>query len=102
MPCQKVIWYVLPAIRREIALSMVKMEKKRCDIADKLGVTEAAVSQYVSGKRGMFQFPGNIQMEIVVASRRIVYGDGNEFSIMKELCRICKIIQRDHVWEDFG
>ncbi len=101
MPCQRVFWYVLPAIRREIAKSMVDMQKKRHEIAEKLGVTEAAVSQYMSGKRGCYDFPENIRNEIRSASRRIIDGDGNEFAIMKELCRICKFIQQEKIWNDF-
>lgn len=46
------VWYVIPAIRREIALAMKSNNLKQVEIARRLGVTKAAVSQYLSGKRG--------------------------------------------------
>lgn len=79
---------------------MVDMNRTRTEIAEKLGVTEAAVSQYISGKRGNFNFPEKIRDEINSASRRIIEGEESEFAIMKEICRICKIIQREVVWDD--
>lgn len=52
LPCADVHWKILPAICREIALSMEKEGVKRGRIAASLGTTGAAVSQYISGKRG--------------------------------------------------
>ncbi len=46
------VWYVIPAIRREIALAMKSKGLKQVEIANKLGITKAAVNQYLSGKRG--------------------------------------------------
>ena len=100
MPCQKVIWYLLPALRREIAKTMVEMGKKQNEIADKLGVTEAAVSQYIKGKRGYFEFPENIQTIIYYSTIKIIKEGGNEMLIMKELCRICKYIRKENIWNE--
>lgn len=46
------VWYLIPAIRREIALAMKSNNLKQVEIAKRLGVTKAAVNQYLSGKRG--------------------------------------------------
>ena len=52
MPQEIEVWYVIPAIRREFVREMKKCGLKQSEIALKLGLTRAAVSQYVSGKRG--------------------------------------------------
>jgi predicted transcriptional regulator len=52
LPCADVHWRILPAICREIAIGMEKEGATRGAIAAALGTTGAAVSQYISGKRG--------------------------------------------------
>lgn len=44
--------YVLPALRRELARALRAHGVGQKDIAKRLGVTEAAVSQYAHNKRG--------------------------------------------------
>lgn len=46
------VWYILPIIRRELAFAMKKKGLTGKRIADLMGVSEAAVSQYFSNKRG--------------------------------------------------
>ena len=51
--CEYMMWNGLPVIRREIAESMInKYGLNQKEAAKKLGVTPAAVCQYVSKKRG--------------------------------------------------
>lgn len=45
------VFYVLPALRRELAVCMKESGKPQKEIARLLGVTGAAVSQYLSAKR---------------------------------------------------
>jgi predicted transcriptional regulator len=45
-------YYLIPAIRREIAKIMIKKGQTQQEVALKLKLTKSAVSQYVSGKRG--------------------------------------------------
>lgn len=52
LPCSDVHWKLLPAILRELTVSMGKEGMAQSRIAEMLGTTSAAVSQYVSGKRG--------------------------------------------------
>jgi len=51
-PQEVEVWYVIPAIKRELSKSMMKdngLSQK--NVATLLGVTEAAVSQYINSKR---------------------------------------------------
>lgn len=53
MPQEIEVWYLLPAIRRELAKILIKEHKlSQKEVALILGLTESAVSQYVSSKRG--------------------------------------------------
>ncbi|HLD39523.1 MAG TPA: helix-turn-helix domain-containing protein [Candidatus Nanoarchaeia archaeon] len=45
------VWYILPAIRKELVSALKEKGKSQKDIAKLLNITEAAVSQYVSEKR---------------------------------------------------
>ena len=45
------VWYIIPAIRRELVKTLKEKKGKQKEIAKCLGVTEAAVSQYLSSKR---------------------------------------------------
>jgi predicted transcriptional regulator len=45
-------FYLLPALRRELARALKELGKDQKTIAELLGVTGAAVSHYISGKRG--------------------------------------------------
>jgi predicted transcriptional regulator len=51
-PCVIVVYYVLPAIRAFIAQNLVKGNLSQLDIAIKMGVTPAAITHYIKGKRG--------------------------------------------------
>ena len=45
------VWYILPAIRKELTIEMKKLGLDQKTIAKIIGITEAAVSQYISEKR---------------------------------------------------
>ncbi len=50
MPQEVEVWYVLPAIRRELTRSMIDKGIPQKQIAQMLGVTEPAVTQYKLSK----------------------------------------------------
>ena len=53
LPQELEIWYLIPALRRELTkifISDFKLSQKQ--ISKILGITESAVSQYLSSKRG--------------------------------------------------
>jgi len=68
-PCELIVWYVLPAIRREFARVLVKeFNLTQREAARKLGVTESAVSQYLKSKRGKEM---KFNQEIIDGNREI-------------------------------
>jgi uncharacterized protein len=91
--CEESVWYLLPLIRKEFAKSLIKdhgLTQRKA--AEKLGITESAVSQYVSKKRGDFKVnDGVIRREIKESTKRIMNGD---IQVMKtETCRICHLLR---------
>jgi hypothetical protein len=96
--CEEIVWYLLPLIRKEFAKSLIKdhgLTQRKA--AEKLGITEAAVSQYVSKKRGDLKVTHvGIRREIKESTKRIIEGD---IQVMKiETCRICHLLRT----EDFS
>jgi len=91
MPCEVIIWYALPSIRRELAKSMIQeFHLTQVETARKLGVTEAAVSQYMRNKRGTLPLKNKkIQKEISSSAKRLAKNGGDSV-LMSEICRICK------------
>jgi len=90
-PCEVMLWDRLPAIRRAFALVLINTHGlNQRDAAEKLGVTPAAICQYLAKKRGYYLvFTETIQQEITVSATRIL----NNGSSAIETCRICRLIQ---------
>jgi predicted transcriptional regulator len=64
-PQEITVWYLLPSIRREIAMNMKSRGVEQKKIALMLGVTEPAVSQYSNHKRASeIKFSAKIKEEI--------------------------------------
>jgi len=67
------VWYVLPAIRRELAKTLKEAGQSQKSIAQLLNVTEAAVSQYFNVKRAKeVKFNKEILTEVKKAAERIM------------------------------
>jgi predicted transcriptional regulator len=45
------VWYIIPAIRKELAVGLLNNNLKQKDVAKIMNVTESAVSQYLKSKR---------------------------------------------------
>ena len=93
-PCEYVMWNGLPVIRKEIAESMItNFGLNQKEAAEKLGLTPAAICQYLSKKRGKTDFfDETIIQEITISAQRIMQNDGTDVII--ETCRICQLVQK--------
>ena len=108
MPQEVEVWYVIPSIRRELALAMIDKGRTQKSIAKMLGVTEPAVTQYKLSKgkdssrsRGdRVDIPKKMQPEIDKSADAILtawdkYGeDSKTFETMtREVNRIIKVLR---------
>ncbi len=99
------VWYILPAIRKELVRVLKSRGKSGREIASLLGITASSVSQYGSDKRGM-----GIELPLVVKefvlskipsikdslSAYKVIQDINTFiKESKALCQLHMLIEKD-------
>jgi len=95
--CEYMMWHGFPIIRKKIAEVMMEdygLTQK--EVAEKLGITPAAVCQYISKKRARIDMvDGHLLKEIRLSAEKII-NDGGE-QIIPETCRICKIIRSNGV-----
>lgn len=92
-PCQIIVWNIVPIIWKEFAKSLIENHKlNQRKVADILGITESAVSRYISGKRGVLEITDNeILKEIKKSTNNIV--KGNSKIVIEETCRICRLLK---------
>ncbi|MGC8849340.1 MAG: transcriptional regulator [Candidatus Bathyarchaeia archaeon] len=96
--CEKIARYYLPAIRSMIAKRLMeRYNLSQTQIAEKLGTTQAAVSQYLSSKRGsktMREIEENPMLEKAVneAVEKIAKG-GDPDTLSIQLCSLCSLIR---------
>jgi uncharacterized protein len=66
------VWYILPAIRKELVLTLKEKNLNQKEIAKLLNVTEAAVSQYAKDKRAKdIKFNEEVKRFIKEATEKI-------------------------------
>lgn len=76
LPSEIQVWYVLPVLRKELSKILVKDYKvSQKEVARLLGITEAAVSQYLNDKRGNdIHLTAEIKEEIKISAKKILDG----------------------------
>ncbi len=85
---------MLPAVRREIAIVMKAEGKSQKEIAGLLGITEPAVSQYMSAKRAStFQLNERVKAAIKDSVKRIT----GEIGLMREMQRLLVLIREERL-----
>lgn len=92
-PQEVEVWYILPAVRRQIAIALKLEGLKQKEIATALNITEPAVSQYIKQKRGEeISFPDKIKAEIILSAKEIAK---DHRIARKETQRILKLITKE-------
>lgn len=90
-------WYTLPAVRRELARLLVEAGFTQRLVAKKLNVTEAAVSQYLSNKRGItITYPADITAALKTATAKIQKTDDIAV-VRKEILKLSKLMKDNKV-----
>jgi len=93
-PCEEHIWNCLPAIRKELAFCIIEeFHLSQKETAEKLGLTPAAVSQYMSKKRGRNRITDKEALEEIKKSAERIVKEGDS-AVIKETCRLCKFLSK--------
>lgn len=83
------VFYLIPAIRKEMVICFKKQGLQQKEIAKILGITEAAVSQYLHEKRAKeFKLPKKIIKEIEESCKK-------KKNIIKEITRILDLLKKE-------
>jgi len=95
LPQEIEVWYIIPAIRKELARHLTREHGLSYEKAgDALGVSKAAISQYLSNKRANKVCLNNpTKAEIKKSSIKIIE---NSRSAMLEIQRILKYMKENH------
>jgi uncharacterized protein len=94
VPCEHAIWYILPQIRADIAKRLVKGGMNQKEAAEKLGVTAAAVSQYLNSKRAATARQDKEYIKAIEDAVERIREGGSETTISKTLCDCCNACRR--------
>ncbi len=98
MPQEIEVWYIIPAIRRELTKSMIELGLTQKRVAERMELTEAAVSQYLSSKRAKeVSFSNAVLNEIKKSAKRIVE---NKENLVSEMVRLTALTSVKHVMCD--
>src|SRR3989344_2625363 len=92
MPQEIEVWYLIPALRRELAGIFINdygMSQKKS--SELLGITESAISQYLKSKRGNELKFSKTELSRIKKSAKSIAEGGNA---MKELYDLCIVLRK--------
>lgn len=97
-PCEIVVWYVIPAIRSELAKDLLSLGMKQKDVSELMDITQPAVSQYITDKRGSgIKLTESVKEMIKDFATQLYNGDAKKADIINRTCSICKKIETEDV-----
>ena len=96
LPCELIIWYIFPAVRRELVKSLTKdYGFKQKEVANMIGVTDATVSQYLKSKRAKVVLSDeNIIEQIEKVAKDLAEGNPTSGA---NICDICKSVKSSNM-----
>ena len=95
LPCELVVWYVLPSIRSELTKELVKLGLSQKEVSERLGITQAAISQYVKEKRGKtMKFKVDVKEAIRELAKDMVR-DSAFSNLTLRTCEVCRKVKTD-------
>ena len=87
-------FYIIPALRKQLALQLKSNGLKQKDIAELLGINSATISQYHSQKRGsQIKFPLCIIKEIKLSAKKIK----NRFTYLQQTQHLLNILREKNI-----
>ncbi len=93
-PCEIIVNFVLPCIRANLAKELVDMGVRQSEVSKMLNLTPAAVSQYISGKRGYaVDFESEDAEKVRELAEEMIEGDVKNFG--QRICSICGSMWRE-------
>ena len=102
-PCEIVVWYVIPAIRSELAKELLNSGMRQKDVSELMDITQPAVSQYITDKRGSgIKLDDNVKMMIHDFAYELSIGKATKADLISRTCEIFKNIETADVLSQLG
>ena len=100
-PIELEYWFILPALRRSVAQTLKDEGLKQKQVAKILGITEAGISQYLKGSRGVLKtkdekvilFPDWVTKEVQNSCSTILEDPKDHHAFLKEMNRLLMTIR---------
>lgn len=93
-PCEIVVWYVIPAIRSELAKELLNLGMKQKDVSELMDITQPAVSQYITDKRGSgIKLDDNVRQMVKDFAKELANGEATKAQLISRTCAICKHVE---------
>ncbi|MBI5680195.1 MAG: helix-turn-helix domain-containing protein [Methanobacterium sp.] len=97
-PCEIVVWYVIPTIRSELAKELLSLGMKQKEISELLDITQPAVSQYISDKRGHgIKFDEHTMSMIKDFALDLKEQRMEQGGMIRRICEICKNVKAEEI-----
>lgn len=102
-PCEIVVRYFLPACRSLIAKKLIEDYKfTQATVADKLGTTQAAISFYLSSRRGekyIDELENNPQTQTIInyIAKGLSSDTLSKSKLVLELCELCRSLRKNEL-----
>ena len=97
MPQELEVWYIIPAIRRELALRLKEKGLTQKEIAKKLFLTGPAVSQYLKSKRAKQVVFGEKLMKEIDRAAASILKNPSKLNVIKQTQIICRTARVNQV-----
>jgi predicted transcriptional regulator len=92
IPCEYIVWRGLPIIRKGLIKSMINDHGlSQGESAKKLNLTPAAVSHYLSGKRGKMNITDKEIIKEFNSSAERIIKEGDDI-LVSEICKLCRFL----------
>ena len=102
-PCEFVVWYVIPAIRSELAKELLNLGMKQKDVSELMDITQPAVSQYITDKRGSgIKLEDDVRQMIKDFAVQLSNGEATKDDLIPRTCKICKNVETSSVIEQLN
>lgn len=102
-PCEIVVWYVIPAIRSELAKELLNLGMKQKDVSVIMDITQPAVSQYITDKRGSgIKLSKNVKDMIKEFAYELSIGESTKEDLISRTCAICRNVETSDVLDQLS
>ena len=102
-PCEIVVWYVIPAIRSELAKELLNLGMKQKDVSELMDITQPAVSQYITDKRGSgIKLDNHVKTMVKDFAFELSTGESTKADLISRTCMICKQVETADVLNQLG